>query len=166
MLGSIYILRCLQNSTKTGRIVNESRIFFPEFFLPPFTTFGTPQYSAEGIEPPVARGGTMQLGGAHVACARYIIEQTLAVPNFFANWLFPTKNYRTAWMEDLYNISKYFFPAAIPFKVTFCKFEQKKNLSNSTINASIIVPTSKKKKEYGVSSAEGLAYLTFSELSG
>ena len=59
----------------------------------------------------------MQLG-ALIACARYIIQQTLAICNFFTNWQFftTTKNCKAAWTEDLYNILKYFFPAVIPFK--------------------------------------------------
>ena len=62
------------------------------------------------------RSGSMQLG-AHTACARYIIERTLAVRNFFTNGLFSNKICRAAWMKDLYNILKFFFPAAIPSKV-------------------------------------------------
>ena len=34
-----------------------------------------------------ARGGSMQLG-AHLACAGYIIERTLAVCNFFTKGFF------------------------------------------------------------------------------
>ena len=59
----------------------------------------------------------MQLG-AHIACARYIIEQALAVCDFFTNWLFSRKICRVAWMEDLNNILKYFLSAASPFKAS------------------------------------------------
>ena len=55
-----------------------------ELFAPPFTTFWTSQYRGEGGELLAARGGSMQLGD-HIACARYVIEQTFAVCNFFTN---------------------------------------------------------------------------------
>ena len=53
---------------------------------------------------------------AHIAYARYIIEQTFAVCNFFTNWLFSKNILRAAWMEDLYNLLKKILPAAILFK--------------------------------------------------
>ena len=85
-----------------------------EVFSPPFTTFGTSQYSGEGVELMAARGGSKQLG-AHIACSCCIIEQTLSVCNFFTNGLFSKKNCRAAWMENLNTFFKYFLPAAIPF---------------------------------------------------
>ena len=57
---------------------------FWELFSSPFATFWTSQYSGEGVELLAARGGSMQLGDL-IECARYIIEQTLAVCNFFTN---------------------------------------------------------------------------------
>ena len=54
---------------------------------------------------------------ARIACARCIIEQTLAVHNFFTNWLFSRKICGAARMGDLYNILKYCTPAAIPFNI-------------------------------------------------
>ena len=75
----------------------------------------TLQYSGEGVKLLSSRGGSMQLGTS-IAYARYIIEQTLAVCNFLRNCLFKKKFCRSAWMEDLYKILKYFLPAAIPLK--------------------------------------------------
>ena len=57
--------------------------------------------------------------GAHIACARSIIKQTLAFCNFLANRLFSKKSWRAAWIEDLNNILKYLLPAAIPFKFNY-----------------------------------------------
>ena len=61
-----------------------------ELFAPPLTTFGTSQYSGEGVELLAAGGESVQLG-AHKACARCIVEQTLAVCNFFTNGQFSKK---------------------------------------------------------------------------
>ena len=77
----------------------------------------------EGVGLRAARGVSMQLG-AHIACARFIIEQTLAVCNFCTNLMFSQIFCRAVWMENLYNISKYFLPAAIPFNkaITRCQW--------------------------------------------
>ena len=53
---------------------------------------------------------------AHIACVRYIIEQTLAIyRKFFTNRMFWKKICVAAWMEDPYNIFKKCLTAAIPF---------------------------------------------------
>ena len=95
-----------------GLDFKELRIYFENYFLH-FDTV-TSQYSGEGGELLAALGGSMQLLGAHIACVRFIIEQTVVTS--LKMGFFRKKIAGQLWMENLHNISKYLLPVASAFK--------------------------------------------------